>query len=238
MVRELRHLIKSGAIGEVQQIFIEMPQEGFGRKSSSGAAIIPQKWRLRDEYIPTVSFDLGSHIHMLVSFLTGERPSELVAIQTSRGNFPQVIDGVQCIARYSSNLDVNICYGKTLHGCRNGLHIRVFGKQGAIEWFQENPELLNCADDKGLRYCIDRTSEKISIACQPRYQRFKGGHPAGFIEAFANYYYDLADALERFITFGEYAHNPYVFGIEESLEGLRMLECISRSSKSKAWEAV
>ncbi len=238
MVRELRHMISSGGIGDVQQVFIEMPQEGYTRKLPTGAPMMPQKWRLSDGYVPTISFDLGSHIHMLVSFLTGAKPIELVAIQRSRGNFPEVIDSVHCIARYSSNIDVNISYGKTMLGYRNGLRIRVFGNQGAIEWLQENPEVLSCADNKGLRYCIDRTSEKSAVACQPRYQRFKAGHPAGFIEAFANYYYDVADALEHFGSCREYSKNPYVFGLEESLEGLRMLEGIARSSRSKAWEVV
>ena len=37
-------------------------------------------------------------------------------------------------------------------------------------------------------------SKKL-IAYKKRYNRYKSGHPSGFIEAFANLYSDLADDL-------------------------------------------
>jgi predicted dehydrogenase len=238
ILRELKHMIQQGRIGRIQQIQIEMPQEGFARVSPDGLPITPQQWRLHDAEIPTISLDLGVHLHMMVGFLTGERPEELVATSKSYGNFKQITDNISCLANYSNDLICNIWYSKTALGYRNGLKLRVFGEKGTAEWVQEHPEYLHMSDNSGGRFIVDRASKEITIANQSRYTRFKAGHPAGFIEAFANYYYDVADALEHFLGKKDNSTQDYVFGIDESIEGLRMLEAISRSSVNKRWEKV
>lgn len=238
MVRELKRMVEMGRLGKIQQILIEMPQEGFARLSPEGSPIIPQNWRLRDDVVPTLSLDLGVHLHMMVRFLTSAKPEEVVAVSSSRGNFPQVVDNVSCMARYSGDIDCSIWYSKTAFGYRNGLRVRIFGDQGAAEWVQENPEYIFYADNSGGKFSLDRTSNGVEIANQLRYQRFKAGHPAGFIEAFANYYFDVADALRGYRESKHYHLNKYAFGINESLEGLQMLEAIARSVSSKKWEHV
>lgn len=238
ILRELRQMIRKGRLGKIQQVQIEMPQEGFSRVNSSGLPMTPQEWRLRDGDIPTLSLDLGVHIHMMVRFLTGENPLEVVSTSKSYGNFKQVTDSVSCLVNYSNDVTCNIWYSKTALGCRNGLKVRVFGEKGSAEWVQENPEYLQVADNAGARFVVDRASNDIQVSNQSRYTRFKAGHPAGFVEAFANYYYDVADALECHVLRKNSPEQDYVFGIEESLEGLQMLEAISRSSVNRQWEQV
>lgn len=236
ILRELRHMIQQGRLGKIQQVQIEMPQEGFLKLGANDQPVTPQEWRLRDAGVPTISLDLGVHIHGMIHFLTGETPQEVVATSQSYGNFNQVTDNVACLANYSNGMSCNIWYSKTALGCRNGLKVRVFGETGSAEWVQENPEFLYMADQRGSRFIVDRTSPGVDIANQPRYGRFKGGHPAGFVEAFGNYYCDIADELESYQHQKAVGTQGYVMGINESIEGLRMLEAIARSSRSKKWE--
>lgn len=238
MVRELKHMIASGMLGAIQQVHIEMPQESFARLALDGEPMTPQSWRLHDGSIPTISLDLGVHLHMMVKFLTGQTPQELVAISGSRGNFSQVADNVNCLVKYSNDIDCSVWYSKTAFGHRNGQRFRIFGELGAAEWVQENPEYISFADNSGGKYILDRTTKFTKVANLPRYQRFKAGHPAGFIEAFANYYVDIAESLRGYIDDRGDQNQDYVFGIEESLEGLRMLEAISRSAANKKWEVI
>ena len=238
MLRELKRMINTGHLGRIQQIHMEMPQEGFARLTAEGSPIVPQEWRLRDGYVPTLSLDLGVHLHMVARFLTGKTPEEVVATASSLGNFKTVIDNVSCLVRYSGGVEGSIWYSKTAFGYRNGFKVRIFGTKGAAEWVQGSPEYLHVADNVGGKFVIDRTSRGIVVANQSRYQRFKAGHPAGFIEAFANYYYDVADALDHHLTGTHGMPHDDVFGIEESLDGLRMLEAIARSSASRQWEHV
>ena len=81
MVRELKQFIEDGKLGKIQQVQVEMPQEGFMRLGVQGEPPKPQAWRLKDTAIPKISLDLGSHLHNMVYFLTGERPERIVADQ-------------------------------------------------------------------------------------------------------------------------------------------------------------
>ena len=81
-------------------------------------------------------------------------------------------------------------------GLPQWLRVRIFGDKGAAEWVQTDPEFIWLSDRFGARSMINRASPGVQVANQDRYSRFKPGHPAGFIEAFANYYYDLANSLE------------------------------------------
>ncbi len=233
MVRELRRMIADGSLGAVQQIHLEIPQEGFLRQ---GAA--PQAWRLKDYAVPTVSLDLGVHMHHLVHFLTGGKtPLEVMGDQGTYGHFSEIVDNVYCLAHYEDNIRVQSWYGKTALGNRNGLRIRVMGSLASAEWFQMQPEDLQLNQADGRRVLIDRGSDEADVARQLRYNRFKAGHPSGFIEAFANLYTDIAACLRRFKS-GEPTSSAFVYGARESEEGLRFLEAISRSAQTRKWEAV
>jgi len=237
MIRELRHMIQKGILGKINHIQIEMPQEGFIMINQEGKPIIPQEWRLKDGIVPTISLDLGVHLHMFIKYLINERPINVVAKSETIGNFSEIVDNVNCIIEYTNNLTCNMWYSKIAIGNRNGLKITIYGSEASAEWLQEVPEILHLADVKSNRWKIDRGNQEVEISNQQRYTRFKAGHPAGFIEAFANYYQDIANALQNYkksniINFKD------CFGIEEAYEGIRLLEAIQRSGKSRTWEKV
>ena len=173
MVREIRGMVRNGVLGKIQQIHIEMPQEGFLRLTVEGKAQIPQQWRLLDDEIPTVSLDLGVHIHNMVQFLIGEKPIRVVSKQNNYGNFNGIFDNVICIAEYSNNITCNFWYGKTALGQSNGLRMRIFGEKGSIEWFQLYPEEIFYCDNVGNRQKIDKSSASLKVASQERYTVLK-----------------------------------------------------------------
>ena len=237
MLRELQAVIRSGKLGKLNQIHIEMPQEGFARIGKDGAKPTPQSWRLHDTEIPTLSLDLGVHLHHMIDFLSGEKPIELVAINNTFGHFKDIVDNIMCVARYTGELDCQIWFGKTALGNSNGLRVRVYGTEGSAEWFQMQPETLEINDNMGRKIILDRSSVDIKIAAELRYNRFKAGHPAGFIEAFSNYYYDLADSLKEFQEKGKHT-SPWVIGADKAHDGLVMLEAIEKSAKNKSWQNI
>ena len=235
MIREIRHMVRSGMLGRVVALHIEMPQEGFLRKDRFGASLQPQAWRQHDEEVPTVSLDLGTHVHHLAHFVLDEDPVDLVAVQAHHGRVTTVTDYVSCIARYPGGIDADMWFGKCAVGYRNGLRVRIFGEDGGVEWCQMEPEFLRWADPSGQVRVVDRSSPTVEIANQSRYERFKAGHPAGFLEAFANLYCDIADTFS-----GESPAEgmPLVFGAEEASRGLAMLESIAESARENRWVTV
>lgn len=231
MLRELRNMIQIGKLGKIEQVHIEMPQESFAKLDKQGQPQKPQEWRLHDGSLPTISLDLGTHTHDITSFLTGEAPIELVALQNSFGSFRQVMDNSISIANYTNNIVSNIWFSKAALGHRNGLRVRIYGENGSAEWYQLEPENLYFNDNQGNKFIIDRASLDVSITTQPRYNRFKAGHPSGFIEAFANYYDDIADYLQGY----NHNENGFVFGVDNAIEGLKMLEAMTISNQTKKW---
>jgi len=237
MVRELRQMILNGHLGDITQVHAEMPQEGFIRLSADGAPARPQEWRTHDSLIPTISLDLGDHLYHLVRFLTGERPLDVMATQGSHGAIDGVIDNVICLARYSGNLDCSFWFGKSALGHRNGLRLRIYGRRGAAEWRQTNPEELIFTNAQGQTSILDRGSPSISVANKPRYTRFKVGHPAGFIEAFANLYTDIGQALADH-RHGSQQASAYIVDAKDALDGLTTLEAMAVSAHTRSWTAV
>ncbi len=233
MLRELREKIQAGDLGEILQILVEMPQEGFIRTGIGGERPQPQSWRLQDGAIPTIYLDLAVHLHHLNYFLTGRHPVKVVADQDSHGWFDGVIDNVSCMLRYDDGMQGHMWYSKSALGYRNGLKVRVFGRRGSAEWLQTNPEELFVNHTDGRREILDRAGS-VRLSGMSRYERFKAGHPAGFIEAFGNLYVDLADAVLAFRN-GLPSHSPHVFGVSHAAAGMTLLEAIVCSAREEKW---
>lgn len=236
MIRELKSMIENGEFGDIFQINIEMPQESFIKTDIQGNAMLPQNWRLKDSKIPTICLDLGIHCHNLISFLLQKLPMDCIAINANYGNFKNIIDTYNILAIYESNIHVNMWFSKSALGFRNGLQIRIFGEKLSAQWLQSNPEEIIFHTKNGERIIKDRASPNCFEAHKQRYNRFKAGHPAGFIEAFGNYYIDIADCLQKYLK-GENYTSPYIFGVEESLNGLYFFESAQKSIKSKKMQS-
>ena len=235
MVRELRNLIRKGVLGRILHFQIEMQQEGFLRVDCQGNKPLPQSWRLADGQIPTIHLDLAVHLHQLIHYLTGQRPLEVVSDQESHGWF-DVVDNVTCLCRYSDGIQGQAWFSKSALGHRNGLRVRIYGSDASAEWFQACPEELLLSFSDGSRQIVDRASA-VEVAVKPRYNRFKAGHPAGFIEAFANLYVDIADCLRQYKSTGEWKSEE-VFDADFAAEGLHFCEAMVESTRSKQWNNV
>jgi predicted dehydrogenase len=235
-IRELRQMIAEGRLGNLVHVAAEMPQEGFIRWAGRPFQLPqPQAWRLTDGHLPTVSLDLGVHLHHLIGFVTGQHPISVTACQYSKGHFTEVVDSVHAMARYTGSLSVDLWYGKCFLGCANGLRIRVFGTEGSAEWLQMQPEVLQLSDRCGRIQLLTRSSMDAEVCGQDRYARFKPGHPDGFLEAFANYYSDIADWLRpRSELDGRIAQDS-IASAEMALEGLQMMEAIAESARCGLW---
>ena len=236
MVRELRHLIASGRLGKILHFQAEMPQEGFIRTDAKGELSVPQPWRLNDAEIPTIHLDLAVHLHQLIYYLIGQEPQSVIADHFSKGWFNEVIDNVMCLARYSDDVQGQFWFSKSALGHRNGLTIRIYGSKGSVEWHQMNPEELLMSFGDGRREILDRASS-VFIANQSRYNRFKSGHPAGFLEAFANLYSDIADGLLMYQETGGWKSEE-VYGAELAHDGLSLLEAMKESITTRAWSNI
>ena len=235
MVREMRRLIRTGKLGKILHFQAEMPQEGYMRTDSQGRKPKVQSWRLRDGTVPTIHLDLGVHLHQLIRYLTGMKPREVVADQGKFGWF-RVVDQVTSLTRYDQGAQGAVWFSKTALGHRNGLRLRIYGSKASAEWAQMNPEELLISHGDGKKEILDR-GVGLPLASKPRYNRFKAGHPAGFVEALSNLYSDIHTTLKAYKKTGR-QNSEEVFDTAMAIDGLNWLEAMVRSTRSKKWEKV
>lgn len=237
MVRELKHKIAKGELGEIQKIHLEMPQEGFRRPPDiAGKAAKPQAWRLCDGELPTICLDLGVHLHHLSSFLLELEPSDTIAEFSNHSQYPDLVDDIQMLLKYPNNIKGSMWMSKTAIGHRNGLRVRVYGDKGSAQWLQLNPDELQLCFNDGRREILDRASN-CHYAGDFKYNRMKPGHPTGFVEAFANLYRDIAISLHAFKN-KEVLKSPYVFGVEHAADGLNLFKAAKESTQTEQWQAI
>jgi predicted dehydrogenase len=235
-LRELRTMIRHGALGRILHFNAEMPQEGFIRRDTTGQPIRPQSWRLRDGVVPTVYLDLAVHLHQITHYLMAGEPSTVSASQRSFGNFSDVVDYVSAQTSYADGVVGRFYFGKSMLGYRNGLRIQVFGSDASVEWEQTAPEALRVARADGTIQLVDRGAGTTTFQEQ-RYTRFKAGHPAGFIEAFANLYVDIHAALLQHRDEGRW-HSDEVFGLPLVAQGLEFLTAMAQAARTETSVAV
>ncbi|WP_025209234.1 Gfo/Idh/MocA family protein [Hippea sp. KM1] len=222
MLRELREWVLNDKIGKVLNINLFMPQEGFLKKANN-KKLAPQDWRRKDYEIPTIYLDLGIHLYSILSFILNS-DVKIKSVKSLNKSFSQwgVIDSVSSILLLKDDIVVNIWFSKVALGHTNGLEVEVYGEKGSLRWHQLEPEYLYYCDDSGNKLKLDRGSDFVIEARKERYNRFKVGHPDGYIEAFANYYYDIAEILKNRESFS----SVFVFDFADCEKGMEFLTMI------------
>lgn len=227
MLRELKARIEKGLLGECRQILLEMPQDGYLQNLHR-----IQAWRKRDPEIPMLCLDLGTHLHQMILFLTGLEPSRVCG-EFGSDSEVGVIDKAHILFGFNSGATGSMWFTKASSGDRNSLKIKVIGTKASASWSQEKAEELRWNFSGGDRTLIDRGSPGL-LADYGVSNRMKPGHPAGFVEAFANLYEDIANGLEQFKKIGT-CNSPYLSSIEQSISGLRFFESSVKSSQLRSW---
>ena len=234
LIRELKCMIDKNYFGRIKQIHFEIPQDAFTFNTSK--KINPKKWRLKDGYIPNVSHDLGSHLLSLSSYLLREFPNKVMCNYFQSSQFKNLIDNGYFWLNFKSGIKGTFWISKSIPGIRNGLRLRIFGDKKGSEWLQTKPEELNIYNESGSIEKIDNLTFKLE-SYKKKYSRYKVGHPAGFLEAFANLYYDYADQLDSFCNYKEKSFNQkkVIFDIKNSVYISKFFNAATKSNKTNKW---
>ncbi len=219
MLIELREIIKSGELGDIINIHLEMPQESFLRPPQN--IDYPPLWRKIDGKIPTIALDLLSHLYSIMYFLT-EKEVESISSLKSRFSKFNVIDDIKVLTTFKDKTTGLFWVSKVALGNRNGLKVSVYGTKGAAYWIQENPEVLKLSYDNGNTVLLDRGS-KLKVANKKLFNRMTPGHPSGFIEALANLYTEIYNALKEYKEKGKISDNPLIWTFSKEEKNFEFL---------------
>jgi predicted dehydrogenase len=195
MVRHAARLVRDGALGAIRLVVVE---------HASGWASTPlelgdhrqARWRTDPDVagFPSVLSDLGTHALHLLRYVTGLEPARVSAELTTLVPGRRVFDNAAVRLTLSNGAPATLWASMAATGNEHGLRLRVFGEDAALEWRHEDPQHLVIRDRDGAATTLAQGMGSLSEDAA-RLTRPGMGHPEGFLEAFANFYTDLAELL-------------------------------------------
>ena len=195
LVRQARHMVQTGQLGEIRKVIVEYNQ-GWLATQVESAGNKQADWRTDPARsgIAGCIGDIGSHAENLVATITGLEIEALCADLTTFVAGRKLDDDGNVLLRYTNGARGVLLASQVEIGSENDLRIRVFGSQGSLCWHQEDPNrLVHFANDAPPRI-LTRGGPGLCDAAA-KATRLPAGHPEAFFEAFANIYAGAAQAM-------------------------------------------
>jgi predicted dehydrogenase len=235
LVREAREICANGALGKIRKIAVEylqgwlsQPIENTGQKQAT--------WRSD----PALSGqggcigDIGTHAFHLVEYVTGLQVTELNATLLSVVASRRVDDDCTALLRLENGANGVLMASQIAAGEGNGLRLRVYGEAGSLDWKQEDPNRLRLKWQHGPEEIRHSGGSYLGHGARSA-TRLPGGHPEGYLEAFAVLYREFADGIEAWKA-GQSAPLPSTLpGIAAGVRGVRFIDRAIESSQRKGW---
>jgi predicted dehydrogenase len=178
--------------------------------------------------------DIGTHAFHLVEYVTGLDVVGINAALRTVVEGRKLDDDCNALLRLNNGATGTLMASQVAAGEGNGLRLRVYGESGSIEWRQEDPNRLRVKWLDGPEEIRHAAGGYLSGAARAA-TRLPGGHPEGYIEAFAVLYREFADAFWNW-RLGETNALPATLpGIRAGVRGMRFIERAIESSGRESW---
>ena len=233
LVRQARAMIARGDLGRIRLVQVEYAQDWLTHEVHNKQA----EWRSDPARagIGGALGDIGTHAYNLAAFVAGMEPEALAADITAFVPGRQLDDNANVLLRYPGGAKGMLWASQVAPGNENSLRIRVFGDQGGLEWAQEEPNKLWFSRFGEPKQLLTRNGAGALPEAR-RVCRVPGGHPEGYLEAFANIYAEAAQAIRA-----RQAGLPVPDGVtyptlSDGLAGMRFVAaCVTSAKRNAGW---
>ena len=235
LVRQAREMVAAGELGPVRVVQVEYPQDWLTTKlEASGQK--QADWRTDPKRSGAAGCvgDIGTHAFNLAEFVSGLEVESLAADLTSFVEGRALDDNAGMLLRFAGGARGMLWASQVAVGNENALRLRVFGAKASLDWCQEQPNALVFAP-YGETPRIIRRGGAGATPVAGHASRVPGGHPEGYLEAFAQLYRDLAEQ----ITAHRQGRAPdpaslLVPGIADGVRGMRFIAAAVASARDGA----
>ena len=235
LVREARALCAANALGAIRKVAVEYlqgwlsaPLEASGQKQAA--------WRSD----PALNGpggcigDIGTHAFHLLEYVTGLKVIGMNAALRTVVPGRQLDDDCNALVRLEGGASGTLMASQVAAGERNGLRLRIYGEKGSLEWHQEDPNRLSVKWLDGPEE-IRHAGGGYLGADARAVTRLPGGHPEGYIEAFAVLYREFAEGLTAWQQNKSHTMPETLPGIEAGVRGMRFIERAIESNRTENW---
>ena len=234
MVKLARDMVSAGDLGNLLKIKVEYPQ-GWLIRPIEREGQMQASWRTDPKQAGAAGCmgDIGTHAENLAEYITGLKMVELCADLNTLVKGRKLDDDGNVLVHWQKGVVGTLSASQISIGEENGLSIRVYGEDAALEWHQEHPNYLYIRRPDAPVEIWKRGNEYIGkkSPAAARATRIPFGHPEAFLEAFANVYVNVAETL-RARTAGA-KPDPLALDFPDVDDGLRGMQFIETLVKSK-----
>ena len=235
LVREARAMCAAGQLGRIRKIVVEYLQ-GWLSKPIEATGQKQAAWRSDPAQSGQGGCigDIGVHAFHLAEYVTGLKVVGLNASLLSVVAGRKLDDDCTALLRMDNEARGVLVTSQIAAGEGNGLRLRVYGEKGSLDWRQEDPNRLRVKWLDGPEEIRHAAGGYLSEDARA-VTRLPGGHPEGYLEAFAVLYREFADVLIAWQRSRTNKTPPTLPGIEAGVRGMRFIDRAIESSKSGSW---
>ncbi len=236
MVKQARSMIHEGTLGKLRKIIVEYPQ-GWLSRLSEREGNAQASWRTDPKKSGKSGCmgDIGTHAAHLAEYISGLKITKLCADLNTVVEGRHLDDDGNVLLKFENEVNGVLIASQIAAGEENALSIRIYAEKGGLEWKQQEPNtlLVKWLDQPTQIYRAgnnySNTLSKIALDnC-----RTPGGHPEGFLEAFANIYKNFALTLLSQMEGKTPTHEMLDFpGVDEGVRGMAFIENVVASAQS------
>lgn len=234
MIKQARDMVREGRLGRVRKVLVEYPQGWLSQAGIEGESK-QAEWRLDPARsgASTCVGDIGSHAAHLSEYVTGSAINAICADLGAVVESRKMDDDATILLRFDNGARGVLIASQICAGEENNLKIRVYGEAGGLEWNHTDPNtLLFKPLDRNAQIIRAGGPEMTPLAAANC--RTPGGHPEGYLEAFANHYRNFAGQVRaRLENRAPTESEADVPGLPDALRGMRFIESAVKASASE-----
>ncbi len=228
LVRQARELVASGALGKIRIVQAEYPQDWLTLPADPGNKQAAWRTDPKRSGAGGAIGDIGTHAYNLLRFVTGLKTAAVSADLQSFVKGRKVDDNVNILLRFQGGARGMLWASQVAPGNENSLQLRVYGDKAGLSWRQENPNQLWFTELGKPATLLTRGGAISSPPAASMNVRIPGGHPEGYLEAFATLYSQFAAVIR-----GEgKAYQGLLPTLADGVEGVEFISAAIASSKA------
>ena len=231
MVRQMREMIASHAIGKVQKIDIQYYQ-GWINPVIHNEELRANTWRLDPKKggISCCIGDIGTHAFDMLEYVTQLKVGKVLSdLNYVYDDNKMDVDGTVLI-HCTNGVKGVIRTSQIATGEENNFTVKVYGEKAGLKWEQENPNYLYLLEDgEPLRVLKPGNAYNSPLSLDGT--KLPPGHPEGIFDSMGNIYKGVAKAIKK---------EPYNDGefptMRDGVRGMNFIECAVESHlKGNIW---
>jgi predicted dehydrogenase len=235
MVKQARQMVKEGIFGKIRKVWVEYPQ-GWLSKMSEREGNAQAAWRTDPKRSGKAGCmgDIGTHAAHLAEYVSGLKITHLCADLNIMVTGRALDDDGNVLLKFDNGAAGCLMASQVAAGEENAIKLRVYGENGGLEWNQQEPNtlLVKWLDKPTQIYRAGTNGFLNSYGLHN--SRTPGGHPEGYLEAFANLYRNFALTLTSRIDGTKPKEEALDFpGVNDGIRGMAFIDNVVKSGQSK-----